>query len=372
MKGKVFAFVGLALVLVGLGLGKSVAQAPSWEWAKTFGGSNWDEGYSVQQTSDGGFIIVGYTKSFGAGGKDVWLIKTDATGNKQWDQTFGGSKDDEGYSVQQTSDGGFIIVGHTESFGARNIWLIKTDATGNKQWDRTLGEDWGYSVQQTSDGGYILAGYSRLIKTDATGNKQWERSRGGRSVQQTSDGGYILLGSTYNYDKGFDFHLIKFDANGNEQWAKTFNYGGGSDDDGWSVQQTSDGGYILLGTRQVPASRKRVWLVKTNANGDMLWQRSFSGIHPSWDDSGSFVRQTRDGGYILVGATYTGSARWHDVWLIKTNANGDMQWDRTLGGSSEDYGWSVQQTSDGSYIIVGTTGSFGAGRYDVWLLKYRP
>jgi predicted secreted protein len=229
MKG--FMLAGLALLLVGLGVGKSVAQAPSWEWVKTFGGSNDDWGSSVQQTSDGGFILVGYTASFGAGGPDVWLIKTDADGNKQWDRTFGGGGSDWGSSVQQTSDGGFILVGDTASFGAgwADVWLIKTDANGNKQWDRTFGgsnDDWGSSVQQTSDGGFILVGWTWsfgaggpdvwLIKTDADGNKLWDRTFGGSmvdrgfSVQQTSDGGFIIVGATRSFGAwDYDVLLIK-------------------------------------------------------------------------------------------------------------------------------------------------------------------
>jgi hypothetical protein len=388
MKG--FMLGGLALLLVGLGVGKSVAQAPSWEWVKTFGGSGNDEGYSVQQTSDGGFILVGTTRSFGAGGPDVWLIKTDAEGNKLWEKTFGGIRDDRGHSVQQTSDGGFIVVGDTGSFGAGwgDVWLIKTDANGNKLWDRTFGgsfADWGSSVQQTSDGGFIIVGNTGsfgagwgdvwLIKTDADGNKLWDRTFGGsgsdfgRSVQQTSDGGFIIVGYTESFGAGGpDVWLIKTDANGNKLWDRTF--GGSENDLGYSVQQTSDGGFILVGaTTSFGAGWADVWLIKTDANGNKQWDRTFGG---SSLDSGSSVQQTSDGGFILVGYTGSFGAGWADVWLIKTDADGNKQWDRTFGGSDWDWGFSVQQTSDGGFIIVGSTESFGAGEGDVLLIKSRP
>jgi hypothetical protein len=386
MKG--FMLAGLALLLVGLGVGKSVAQAPSWEWVKTFGGSNDDWGSSVQQTSDGGFILVGYTASFGAGGPDVWLIKTDADGNKLWDRTFGGGGLDEGRSVQQTSDGGFIIVGYTASFGAGDVWLIKTDADGNKLWDRTFGGgnlDEGLSVQQTSDGGFIIVGYTAsfgagwadvwLIKTDADGNKLWDRTFGGSdwdegwSVQQTSDGGFIIVGYTVSFGAEWaDVWLIKTDANGNKQWDRTF--GGRYSDGGRSVQQTSDGGFILVGdTWSFGAGEADVWLIKTDANGNKQWDRTFGG---SENDLGYSVQQTSDGGFIIVGATASFGAGGPDVWLIKTDANGNKQWDRTFGGRYSDGGRSVQQTSDGGFIIVGATRSFGAGDYDVLLIKSRP
>jgi predicted secreted protein len=386
MKG--FMLGGLALLLVGLGVGKSVAQAPSWEWVKTFGGSNDDWGSSVQQTSDGGFILVGYTASFGAGGPDVWLIKTDADGNKQWDRTFGGGGSDWGSSVQQTSDGGFILVGDTASFGAgwADVWLIKTDANGNKQWDRTFGGsglDSGSSVQQTSDGGFIIVGYTAsfgaggfdvwLIKTDADGNKQWDRTFGGggsdsgRSVQQTSDGGFIIVGYTASFGAG-DVWLIKTDADGNKLWDRTF--GGGNLDEGLSVQQTSDGGFIIVGyTASFGAGEADVWLIKTDANGNKQWDRTFGGSNDDW---GYSVQQTSDGGFILVGWTWSFGAGGPDVWLIKTDADGNKLWDRTFGGSMVDRGFSVQQTSDGGFIIVGATRSFGAWDYDVLLIKSRP
>jgi hypothetical protein len=375
----------LIALIVGL-LATTAYSQPDTLWTKTFGGSNTDKGQSVQQTTDGGYIITGFTQSYGAGGYDVWLIKTDASGIEQWSQTFGGSSDDHGNSVQQTSDGGYIIAGTTLSYGAGyyDVYLIKTDASGNEQWSQTFGGlegDYGNSVQQTSDDGYIIAGETAsygagtadvyLIKTDASGIEQWSQTWGGiwndygRSVQQTTDGGYIITGTTLSYGLGYDVWLIKTDASGQEQWSQTF--GGFNYDDGYSVQLTIDGGYIIAGkTSSYGAGLLDVWLIKTDASGNEQWSQTFGG---SVFDASRSVQQTSDGGYIIAGTTLSYGADSHDVWLIKTNALGQEQWSQTFGGSEQDQGKSVQQTTDGGYIVAGFTQSYGAGSSDAWLIR---
>jgi hypothetical protein len=308
---------------------------PVEEWSQTFGGSDYEWGNSVAQTSDGGYIIAGTTYSYGAGNGDVWLIKTDAAGNEEWDELFGGSGVEYGDSVAVTSDGGYIITGSTMSYGAghSDVWLIKTDADGNQEWNETFGgseEDHGNSLAQTSDGGYIIAA------------------------------------STQSYGAGSsDVWLIKTDASGNEQWNQTF--GGSNYDYGYSVAQASDGGYIITGyTESYGAGGSDVWLIKTDASGTEEWSQIFGG---SGADFGYSVAQTSDGGYIVVGYTYSYGAGSADVWLIKTDTHGAEEWNELFGGSSYDGGYSVAETSDGGYIVSGDTASSGSGGSDVWLIK---
>jgi uncharacterized delta-60 repeat protein len=379
---------GLILALLSVSLVAIFTQyAYAVTFAKTYGGTSYDGASSVQQTSDGGYILAGYTRSFGAGAADVFLIKTDESGNVQWAKTYGGTDIDGAFSVQQTSDGGYIVAGYTYSFGAggSDILLIKTDANGNIIWAKTYGGtsgDLARSVQQTSDGGYIVAGYTTsfgagstdffLIKTDANGNMQWAKTYGGTSsdtaysVQQTSDGGYIIAGYTRSFGTGWDEDviLIKTDANGNLQWAKTYGGTWGAwSDYAHSVQQTSDGGYIVAG---LTWSFGGIFLIKTDANGNIIWVKTYWGTISDYAYS---VQQTSDDGYIVAGYTTSFGAGSWDIFLIKTDANGNMQWAKTYGGTYQDWAYSVQQTSDGGYIVAGYTHSFGAGWSDIFLIK---
>ncbi|MEW5761297.1 MAG: hypothetical protein AB1779_11095, partial [Candidatus Thermoplasmatota archaeon] len=353
---------------------------------KTFGGRNYDGGYSVQQTKDEGYIITGNTESYGGGDYDLWLIKIDCSGNEEWNRTFGGSNDDSGASIQQTEDGGYIIVGSTESYGAgdNDLWLIKTDFFGNKQWDKTFGRsdsDYGESVQQTKDGGYVIIGntYSNdhyttdtwLIKTDSSGNKQWDKKFGGsdsdygESVQQTTDGGYVIV-VTRSYGAGnWDIWLIKTDASGNKKWDKRF--GGVKSDKGKSVQQTKDGGYIITGsTESYGAGGYDLWLIKTDSSGNKQWDKTFGGYGYEY---GWSVQQATDDGYVVAGETSSYGAGDYDFWLIKTDSSGNMQWNRTFGGGNKDRCFSVKQTKDSGYVITGYTDSYGSGLHDLWLIK---
>jgi len=358
-------------------------QGPDTLWTRTYGGADYDEGSSVLETSDRGYIIVGFTRSFGAGSSDIYLVKTDPGGDTVWTRTYGGTDDDRGLSVQETSDGGYILVGVTNSFGAGeyDVYVIQTDPDGDTLWTRTYGgtdDDGGLSVQETSDGGYIVVGATEsfgggdqdiyLLNIDREGNSLWSKTYGGSGddtgywVRKTSDDAYIIAGSTYSFGAGnSDVYLIEANSDGDTVWTRT--YGGPGWERGNSVEQTADGGYIVGAS-----TGGDVYLIKVDSLGEVLWTRTYGVTH---SDGGKSVQQVRDGGYIIVGYTSSPTDRV-DSYLIKTDVNGNALWTKTYGGGSYDFMFSVQQTSDGGYIVAGFTSSFGAGRSDVWVIKTGP
>lgn len=355
-------------------------------WNKTYGGTREDTAYSTDKTPDGGFVLTGYTYSFGGDNADFWLVKTDCFGNMEWNKTYGGTGNDAAHSVIRIEDGGYAILGTTDSFGegGTDFRLVKTDSSGNMLWNRTYGgasNDDAWSIKETIDGGFALAGWTAslgagigdfwLIKTDQYGNALWNKTYGGgffeaaNCVQQTTDDGYALLGTTYSFgDGGADFWLVKTDAAGNEQWNKT--YGGTADDFGFSLVET-EGGYALVGsTSSFGEGVYDFLMVKTDQLGDILWNKTYGGT--GYDEAWSII-QTSNGGYALAGWTDSFGYGSSDCWLVVTNSLGDVQWNVIWGGTNDDYAYSALQAYDGNFILTGETQSYGAGSSDFLLIK---
>ena len=355
-------------------------------WAKTYGGSNYEGAHCVRQTSDGGFIMAGETYSFGAGNSDIWILKLDVIGNIQWQKIYGASGYDLARSIQQTSDGGYIVAGEASSFaGDTEVWLLKLDGNGSIQWQNRYGGtgiDAAHSIQQTSDGGYIVAGETTsfgaggidafVFKLKSDGSIDWQKSYGGsnddmaRSIQQTSDGGFIVAGESGSFGAGdVDIWVWKLDGNGGVVWQKTF--GDVNDDVAHAVQQTSDGGYIVAGgTTPASSTMNDVFLLKLDANGGVIWQKTYGGVN---DDVAYAVQQTSDDGYIIAGQSSSFANILGDMWVLKVKSNGDIDWQKTYGGSDSNSANFIRQISDGGYIVAGETLSFGAGDADVWVLR---
>ena len=364
------------------------ATSPSPHFCKAIGGPENEWGESLIQTADGGYAIAGTTTSFGAGEWDVYVVKLDANGNLQWTKTIGGKNWEEGKSLIQTSDGGYAIAGYTNSFGAgyADVYVVKLDANGNLQWTKTIGgpgDEIGKSLIQTSDGGYAIAGETKsfgagrrdvyVVKLDANGNLQWTKTIGGKnddagiSLIQTSDGGYAIASITESFGAGgADVYVVKLDANGNLQWTKTI--GGPESEIGSSLIQTSDGGYAIAGaTISFGAGSGDVYVVKLDANGNLQWTKTIGGPE---SEIGSSLIQTSNGGYAIAGYTQSFGAGSGDVYVVKLDANGNLQWTKTISAKNKNYSKSsLIQTSDGGYAIAGHTESFGAGGDDVYVVK---
>jgi hypothetical protein len=324
---------------------------------KTYGGPDNDIGNSVHQTFDRGYIIAGTIRISDTNGY-IYLIKTNEIGNLLWQKKFGNIYKNEGYCVKQTLDGGYIITGSTEYYTSEwDVYLIKTDSNGDLQWQKTFGGYFynvGKCVQQTRDSGYIITGQAQslgmegmlyLIKTDDTGNKQWEKRHNllfavGNDIQQACDDGYIIAGEIY---------LIKADSVGDIQWKKKLL-------ECRSVQPTSDGGYVAIAGKH---------LVKTDTAGNIQWDKIL--IENTWNYAYS-IQVTRDSGYVITGSIRKDEGK-SNIYLIKTDARGNLLWQKIFGGKELDEGFSVQQTYDGGYVIVGETKSFGSGNSDVYLIK---
>ena len=363
-------------------------------WNKTYGGQGYDVGSSVIKTKDGGYVITGWTESYGVGGLDAWLIKADEAGNEIWNKTYGGLGDEGGFSVQETLDERYILVGRTESYGAgsSDLWLIKIDSEGTEEWNKTFGgRDYesGTSVQNTMDGGYIIAGATKsygvggldawLIKADEAGNEIWNKTFGGpaddfaNSALQTKDGGYIFTGYTiqsHGIDNS-DLWVVKTDSKGDILWDKAF--GGDDNDVGVSIKEINDGGYIITGGVNAPSAPNiqhnyvgDAWLIRTDPNGTLELSKAFR-FNPSSYNLGTAVLETEDGGYVVAG--YSFGPGLSGAWMIKTNSLGADQWVLNFDKSGNKNVGSIQQTDCGEYILTGTLEPYGEGEGGAWLIK---
>lgn len=355
-------------------------------WAKTYGDTGEDCALSVVESSEGGFVIAGWT-AFRVLGIDYWLLKLDADGNVVWEKAYGGEKNDWALSIRRTSNGDYIVVGWTTSYGAGAVdtWVLKLDEAGDIIWQKAYGNmGWNaaFTIEETSDHGYVVAGetmepdgvnYSMwVLKLDPEGYIEWEKVYGsieneaGFSIQQTMDGGYIVAKWSSGYTVGDeDFWLLKLDAAGNALWQKA--YGGSEYDYVYAARQTIDGGYIAAGgTESFGMGLSDFWILKLDVNGNIMWQKAYGG---EGDDAAYSISQTQDGGFVASGWTDSFSAGGTDFLIIKLDRDGNPVWQKTYGAADIEYENRVRQTSDGGYILAGGTHSFGAGDSDVWVLR---
>ena len=358
------------------------ADPPDTEWDKTLPGlSTYEEPNFGIQTTDGGYLVVGVTRtSYLDSTRDIYILKTDGSGVKEWDKTLGDTDDDGANSVLQTDDGGYLVAGFTKSYGAGgyDFWIIKTDSTGTKEWDKTYGgtdDDGARSVIQTGDGGYIVAGFTKsygagdndgwIIKIDSAGNKEWDKTYGGTSSDSVSAviasiaGGYLFVGK-----QSRNGWIVKVDAAGNQVWEQTFDYGStpNTDCNLSEVQQTVDGGYILAGSAydagQELTNSADVWLIKTDSSGNTEWNKLLNGGNYEWARS---IQQTSDGGYFI---TCDANLR---IWAVETDSTGNIEWSKFFDGSGNESGRFGLLTSDGGYFVGGIADM--GNHFDFWLIK---
>lgn len=392
---------------------------PTIQYAKSFGGSLNELANDIVTTQDGGYAVFGFTQSLdgditdkSTDNFDYWLLKFDTNDQLIWSKTYGGSQTEKGFKIITTNDGGFAVIGTSESNdidvsennGWNDLWIIKLDSNGIIQWEKShgfTGNDQGLTIIKTADGGYFIGGVLDVsasggagndrsarqqhaggdywgIKLNANGDKEWRRYFGGSftdttyDVIETSDTGFLLIGSSDSDDVdisgnkgGYDFWVVKTDSNGTLEWEKSF--GGSEIDEARSITKTNDGNYLILGdtrsTDQDISSNNGaadMWLIKISESGNLLWEKTYGG---SSFDVGRHISQTFDGGYLLTGSSRSvdgdvdTNKGQNDVWILKINNTGDIQWQKTVGGSEIDFAYGIIELNDGAIIAVGETNS---------------
>jgi hypothetical protein len=337
---------------------------------------------SIEQTPDGGYIVAGFTDPIGLLRSDIWILKLQPNGTVEWQRTYGGWRDDSAFPMTLSSEGGVVVAGRTSSFGtsSTDLWLLKLDPGGNVEWQKAYrGSDskWPRAIQQTHDGGYVVAGYLAslgaavgdlwVLKVGPSGNVEWQKTYGaegdeyGFALQQTIDEGYIVAGYAASGAMGKDFWVLKLHVDGTIEWQKT--YGGSADEEARSAQQTSDGGYVVAGsTESFGAGRTDLWILKLEPSGNIQWQKTYGGSGE--ERRTRTIQQTADGGYIVAVGETNSFRTGFDAWLLKLDQGGGVEWQKTYGRSVYDEAESLRQTTDGGYVICGNTARVGSGRDD--------
>jgi hypothetical protein len=361
----------------------AIGGAGAAEWARTYGISNSGHASAVQPTSDGGFIVAGNASSPSWSTTNAWVFKLDATGNIVWQKRYGDTTPTRANSVQQTSDGGYVVAGEVEVVSGYIAWILKLDSNGSTVWQKTYGNSSGASaVRQTSDGGYIVAGSALflgagsddawVLKLDAAGDVVWQRILGAaysdeaNTVELDSDGGYIVAGNSYSFGAipgDRNGWLFKLDSGGNVMWQKYLD--GPGADYITSVQPTPDGGYIVGGVaRLFGFIWGDAWILKLDASGDVVWQKTYGDGTLGY--AANAVRPTADGGYIIAGYGnyFVNPNPVSQLWVMRLDGGGNIIWQRTFGGSGNNAATSAYPTADGGYIVGGQTSPGNA-----WVLK---
>jgi hypothetical protein len=334
------------------------------------GGPGTEVGNTVRELPGGGYIVVGYTSSFGAGEEDVYLVRTDAAGDTLWTRTIGGPGNDFGWDIRRTRDGGYIVVGFTNSFGAGgdDVYVIRTDAEGAALWTRTYGgtgDELAWAFHETSDGEYVIAAQTTsygagerdlyLIRIDAGGGVVWTHTAGGPGIDRvfgtepTSDGGSVFAGITSNEAAGpLDATLVRVDSAGDVVWAR--NYGGEGSDVGHSVALAPDGGFLLVGyTDSFGAGNNDIYLVRTDGAGAVLWTKT---IGDAGDDRAMMGAPMTGGGYAIAGYASGGAEYW-SAKVTAVSEDGEVLWSESFGSPGTDRGVMLQETADGAFIFTG-------------------
>ena len=356
-------------------------------FAKTYGGISNEGIHCIIQTQDGGYVMAGFTDSFGAGETDILVIKVSPGGKLQWAKAFGGSLGDHAWTIVETQDRGYIIGGYTSSFGAGqdDFLLIKISPLGHVEWAKTFGgpdNDRIWSITPAWDGDYIASGQTYsfgkgsddflLVKFSPSGDVKWIKTFGGDDhdhpwcIKRTKDKGYIIAGVTWSFGAGEDdIMVVKLDSTASVEWVRVLGSSGG--EGGHNVIQSSDGGYVIAGwTDNFGAGETDIFVIKLSSEGSLEWAKTFGG---SKGEGGYSVTQSQDGGYVIAGWTNSFGEGDSDFFIFKLSSEGSLEWAKTFGGPLKEWLISVKTTSDGGYIAGGDTESFGAGGRDFLILK---